>query len=157
MAYDAIRRRNVRGGRLRPPTWGGPVRPSPAAQRRRDLQMAQEETKRKFPNLDAKLERIAKRIREARLSGRRFAYKEPLRDLYEMAYDWNEADKLDARIRHVANLRGIPIRANANPFSVLIKALLGQSADRKTVSRWSVQLKKAMDDDVAPKDLNTHI
>ncbi|WP_298260442.1 hypothetical protein [Bradyrhizobium sp.] len=74
-----------------------------------------------------------------------------------MAYDWNEADKLDARIRHVANLRGIPIRANANPFSVLIKALLGQSADRKTVSRWSVQLKKAMDDDVAPKDLNTHI
>jgi hypothetical protein len=74
-----------------------------------------------------------------------------------MAHYWNEKGKLDAFVRRVANLRAIPIRSNANPFSVLVKALLGNSADRKTVSRWSVQLKKAMDDNVAPSDLDEHI
>jgi hypothetical protein len=148
------RLRKIRGGRLvaaRP--WGGPARLLPAAQRRRDMESAQQDAKRKFPNLDAKLEGIAKSIREARISGRRFAYKEPLQELYEMAHRWNEADELKKRVGYVAALRAIPVRANANLFSVLVRAVLDADADRKTVSRWSISLKKALEDDVAPSDL----
>jgi hypothetical protein len=81
------RMRTIRGGRLG-------VRPRqhvpPAVRRCRALVQAQKDTKATHSNLEAKLDKIAKRIKEARISGRRFAYKEPLRDLYEMAYRWNE-------------------------------------------------------------------
>ena len=130
---------------------------TPAAHRRRDVRLAQEDAKSKYPVLEKKLAKIANRIREARVSGRRFAYKEPLQDLYEMAYRWYETDKLEERITQVANLRAIPVRANANPFSVLIRAVLGEDADRKTVSRWSVTLNEAMEDEVAPSDVDEYI
>src|SRR5438270_814457 len=137
------RRRTTRGGRL-----GVPPRRRvlPAVQRRRDRNRAQEEAKAKYPNLEARLDKIAKRIREARMTGRRFAYKEPLRDLYQMAYSWHEAGKLTERVLHVASLRAIPIRPNANPFSVLVRAVLDEDAERRTVSRWSGQLNVAMND-----------
>ena len=146
--------RTIRGGRLGVPPRR---RVPPAVQRRRDIARAQEEAKASYPVLQAKLDKIEKRMWDARASGKRFAYKKPLTDLYKMAHYWNEKGKLDAFVRRVANLRAIPIRSNANPFSVLVKALLGNSADRKTVSRWSVQLKKAMDDNVPPSDLDEHI
>jgi hypothetical protein len=150
MVYDAMRGRNVRGWRL---GYRPPARLLPAAQRRRDMKDAQEAAKTKFPKLDAKLEGIAKKIRDARLSGRRFAYKEPLQELYGMAHRWNEADELKKRVGHVAALRALPVRANANLCSVLVKAVLDADADRRTVSRWSIPLKKALEDDVAPSDL----
>jgi hypothetical protein len=157
--HDVIngQRRKIRVGRLVARPFGGPVRLSSASKRRREKESAQEDAKNRFPNLDAQLDRITRRLKEARLSGQRFAYKKPLRDLYKMAYRWDEADKLEARIGHVASLRGIPVRANANYFSVLVRAVLGERADTKTVSRWSVQLKKAMDDSVVPSDLSEHI
>jgi hypothetical protein len=157
MAYDVIRKRKIRGGRLRPFEWGGPARLLPAAQRRRDMERAQQDAKRKFPNLETKLDRIAKRIKEARMSGQRFAYKKPLFELYELAHGWHEEDRLDVRIGQVASLRGISVRVTANPFNVLVRAVLAENADRKTVSRWSVQLKKALDDDAAPSELNEYI
>ncbi|OSI74980.1 hypothetical protein BSZ21_05335 [Bradyrhizobium canariense] len=129
---------------------------APAAQRRRDVRRAQEEAKSKFPRLESKLDKIKNGIRDARLSGRRFAYKEPLRDLYELAYGWYEEDKLDERIRQVANLRAICVR-KANPFSVLIRAVLDEDADRKTVSRWSVALNEAMENEVAPTDVGEYL
>jgi hypothetical protein len=146
------RRRNVRGGFGYAPQ----VPLTIAAQRRREMLRAQEDAKSKYPNLETKLDKIKSRIREARLSGRRFAYKEPLRDLYKMAYHWYEKDKLEERIRQVANLRAIRVR-KANPFSVLIRAVLDEDADRKTVSRWSVALNEAIESEVAPKDVGEHI
>jgi hypothetical protein len=151
------RMRKVRGGRLRPFTWGGPMPVLPRVQRRRDMERAQQEAKSRFPNLDAKLEKIAKSLREARISGRRFAYKQPLQDLYKMAYRWNGANKLKKCVENVAALRAIPVRANANLFSVLVRAVLDTDADRKNVSRWSVPLQRAMDRGIAPSDLDKHI
>jgi hypothetical protein len=157
--HDVIsgQRRKIRVGRLVPRPFGGPVRLSSASKQRVEKESAQEDAKKRFPILEAELDRIAKRLKQARLSGKRFAYKKPLRDLYEMAYRWDKKGTFEARIGHVANLRGISVRTNANDFSVLVKAVLGGHADRKTVSRWSVQLKKAMDGDVAPSDLIEHI
>jgi hypothetical protein len=147
------RRRKVRAG-------GFGLRPqlpsTPAAQRRREVRLAQEDAKSKYPVLEAKLDKIKSRIRDARLSGRRFAYKEPLRDLYKMAHGWYEEDILEERIRQVANLRAIRVR-KANPFSVLIRAVLDEDADRKTVSRWSVALNEAMENEVAPSDVDEYI
>lgn len=151
------RLRKIRGGRFVPRPFGGPVRLLPAAQRRRDMEHARQDAKSTFPNLETRLDKIAKKIQDARMSGRRFAYKKPLRDLYKMAYRWNEAEKLNARVGQVAALRAIPVRSNANPFSVLVRAVLGGNADRKTISRWSGPLKRAMDKGVAPSDLNEHI
>jgi hypothetical protein len=118
---------------------------------------AQEDAKRKFPNLEEKLDAIRNGIREARLSGRRFEYKEPLRDLYELAYGWSENDLLEKRIGQVAALRAIRPRKAANPFSVLIRAVLEDDADRKTISRWSVALNNAMENEVAPEDVCEHL
>jgi hypothetical protein len=149
---------DVISGRKRSILKGRPaMRVSPAVQRRRNVESAQLDAKSRFPNLDAKLDQIAKGIREARLSGQRFAYKKPLRDLYEMAYDWNKADRLKKRVGYVAALRAIPVRANANSFSVLVRAVLDADAERRNVSRWSVPLEKALHDGVAPRDLNGYI
>jgi hypothetical protein len=148
------RRRNVRAGGFGLPSQ---VPSTPAAERRREVRRAQEEAKSRYPGLEAKLDTIANRIRAARLSGRRFAHKEPLQDLYKMAYRWNEKNKLNALIRRAAHLRAISVRANANPFSVLIKAVLDKHADRKTVSRWSVALNDALEGEVAPSEMGKHI
>jgi hypothetical protein len=130
---------------------------TPAAQRRREVRRAQEIAKNKFPKLEVKLDQIAKQIRRARLSGKRFAYKEPLQNLYGMAYDWYQEDKLEERVRHVADLRALPVRKNANPFSVLVRAVLDEDPDRKTVSRWSVALNEAMENEVAPRDVGEYL
>lgn len=154
MVYDVIRKRKIRGGRL---GYRPPVRLTPAAQRRRDRQRAQEVAKSEFPILEAKLNRISEKLRAARMSGKRFAYKVPLVDLYKLAYDWVQKNKLQARIGQVAALRAMTLRANANPFNVLVRAVLGVSADRKVVSRWSVPLTKALNKGVSPKAFRKHI
>jgi hypothetical protein len=114
---------------------------------------AQEDAKRKFPKLEEKLDAIRNGIRQARLSGRRFEYKEPLRDLYELAYGWYKNDMFEKRLGHVAALRAIRLRKAANPFSVLVRAVSEDDADRKTISRWSVALNNAMENEVAPEDV----
>lgn len=153
--------RQVNGRRRKARAGGFGLRPqvpqTAAAQRRREVRRAQEEAKNKYPGLEAKLDKIANQIRAARLSGRRFAYKEPLQDLYEMAFRWNEKNKLKALIRHAADLRAISVRANANDFSVLIRAVLDDDADRKTVSRWSVALNEALENEVAPGNVGAHL
>jgi hypothetical protein len=154
MVYDVMRKRKIRGGRL---GYRPPVRLTPAAQRRRDRQRAQELAKSEFPVLEAKLDRISEKLRAARMSGKRFAYKVPLKNLYTLAYDWDQKGKLQARIGKVAALRAIALRAKANPFNVLVRAVLGVSAERKVVSRWSVPLTKALNKGVSPKALGKHI
>ena len=157
--HDVIngKRRKIRVGRLVPRPLGGPVRPLPAAQRRHDMELAQQSAKRNFPVLDAKLDRISGKLRAARLSGQRFAYKQPLRDIYTLAYDWEQKGMLQARIGQVAALRAIALRVNANPFNVLVRAILGVSAERRMVSRWSAPLTKALNKGVSPKALGKHI
>jgi hypothetical protein len=148
------RRRTVRAG-----GFGRPARErlTSAEQRMRELQLAQEDAKKKFPVLEQKLDAIRDGIREARSTGKRFAYKVPLRKLYELAYGWHEKGKLKSRIGDVANLRAIPGRAHANDFSVLVRAVLDGDADRRTVSRWSVALNDAIEKEVAPEDLIEHL
>jgi len=68
-----------------------------------------------------------------------------------------ERHKLQRRIEQVAALRAIALHVNANPFNVLVRAVLGASAERKRVSRWSVPLAKALSDGVAPQALRKHI
>jgi hypothetical protein len=116
-----------------------------------------EEAKKKYPKLDATLKRISDEIRQARSTGKRFAYKKPLKALYKLAYGWSEEKCLNSRIKRVAGLRDIGVRENANPFSVLVRAVLGPNADRKTVSRWSLQLTSALEDEVEPDDLEGYI
>lgn len=130
---------------------------TPAAQRRREVARAQEDAKRTFPQLEKKLDSIRNGIRQARLSGRRFEYKKPLRELYELAYGWYEDDIFEKRLGHVAALRAIRLREAANPFSVLVRAVSEDDADRKTISRWSVALNNAMENEVAPDDVWEHL
>src|ERR1700758_5885951 len=72
--------------------------------------MTAEEAKKKYPNLDARLNRISDEIRQARSTGKRFAYKKPLKALYKLAYHWSENDRLDERMKIVAILREIQVR-----------------------------------------------
>jgi hypothetical protein len=142
------RLRPVRGGRL-----GAAARQqglSKAAVRRRDQASAQQKALEKFPLLVAKLNRIAEGLRR-NLSEGRFQYLKSLRDIYVLVMGWESSGILDRRIRTVAAIYALTIRAKANPFSLMIRAV--SQKDRRTVSRWSLQLNRAMSAHVKSKDL----
>jgi hypothetical protein len=142
------RLRPVRGGRL-----GAAARQqglSKAAVRRRDQASAKQKALEEFPVLVAKLNRIAEGLRR-NLSEGRFQYLKSLREIYVLVMRWESRGILDRRIRTVAAIYALTIRAKANPFSLIIRAV--STKDRRTVSRWSLQLNRAMSAHVKSKHL----
>jgi hypothetical protein len=85
------------------------------------------------------------------LSEGRFQYLKSLQEIYAPVMRWKSEGKLAGRIRTLAAIRGKTVRANANPFCVIIGAV--SDRDRRTVSRWSLQLNKALAAGTKPKSL----
>jgi hypothetical protein len=148
----------MRKPRTRPRTKGPKgLRPrtprlSEAQKRRQKVARARIDAEAVFPVVKEKIEEIRLRFSDDVASGR-FGYLKPLKRIYRLVIKWNADEVLDARLKTVANLYEIVPRKDANRFSVLVKACTNR--DRKTISRWSLLLKDALDQEISPQAFAT--
>jgi hypothetical protein len=123
---------------------------SAAARQRQALQRAQGEAKQASPKLEAILDSITAELKE-NLSAGRFQYQQSLKRVYALVFKWRREDQLSERIETIAALRGKTVRQNANPFGVFLGSI--SDRDRRTISRWAIELKKALSKNIKPKRL----
>ena len=121
-------------------------RPQSEAARRRTKQM---EAERDFPKLKAKIEGIAKGLKENLAKGR-FDYLASLEEMFRLVHKWESDDMLDERLQTVADLDGRAPHKGANRFSVLVRACTDRNA--QTISRWSLVLEEAFSEEIEPKE-----
>jgi hypothetical protein len=126
---------------------------SAKAKRAADLKRAKADASENFPELNAWLDARADEVRKIQ-SGKRFAYHEVLAKIYEQIIGWDGDDLLEDRASTIANLQSKHRRRNLSPVNILMGAICERAdRNRQLVSRWSSNLKKALDEGVNPTDI----
>jgi hypothetical protein len=99
------------------------------------------EMAKRFPNLQKKLREI--RSRAEVILKPRYTTQNYTDELIALAKKWKKAGRLEARLKTLALLNGLPSRAGSNSYLSLVKGPLPH-LDRRRASKIAAEIKRKM-------------